>query len=217
MQLISSWQTKLSNEFNQPYFQTLREFINVEYHSQMVYPPYECILNALNQCSFEELKVVILGQDPYHGPGQAQGLCFSVNDGIPLPPSLKNIFREVKADLGKDIPQSGNLERWAKQGVLLLNAILTVRAHQPTSHQNKGWEQFTDAIIKMISLEKNHVVFLLWGKYAQDKGKIVDVRKHLVLTSAHPSPLSAKKFFGNRHFSQTNAYLQATHQIPIDW
>lgn len=217
MKLISSWQAKLNNELNQPYFQTLLDFINTEYDTQTIYPPYDLIFNAFNHCSFEDLKVVILGQDPYHGPGQAQGLCFSVNEGIPPPPSLKNIFREINTDLGKEIPHSGNLERWAKQGVLLLNAILTVRAHQPTSHQNKGWEQFTDAVIKLISSEKTHVVFLLWGKYAQDKGKIVDVNKHLILTSAHPSPLSAKKFFGHRHFSQTNAYLEKMHQTPIDW
>lgn len=217
VKIAPSWKTKLALEFDQPYFKTLADFVREEYQTQTVYPPGKLIFNAFDKCSFEEVKVVILGQDPYHGPGQAHGLCFSVNDGVPLPPSLKNIFQEIYNDLGKPIPSSGNLERWAVQGVLLLNAILTVRDHQPTSHQNKGWEMFTDAVIKLIADEKENVVFLLWGKYAQDKGKVVDGHKHLVLKAAHPSPLSAKKFFGSRHFSQANDYLIKVGKTPIDW
>ncbi len=217
VKIASSWKTKLALEFDQPYFKTLADFVREEYQTQVVYPPGKLIFNAFEKCSFEEVKVVILGQDPYHGPGQAHGLCFSVNDGVSLPPSLKNIFQEIYNDLGKPIPSSGNLERWAVQGVLLLNAILTVRDHHPTSHQNKGWERFTDAVIKLIADEKENVVFLLWGKYAQDQGKVVDGRKHLVLKAAHPSPLSVKKFFGCRHFSQTNDYLIKVGKTPIDW
>lgn len=217
VKIAPSWKAKLAPEFEKPYFQTLAEFVRAEYQTQTIYPPPKLIFNAFDKCSFEEVKVVILGQDPYHGPGQAHGLCFSVNDGVPMPPSLRNIFQEIHTDLGKDIPSSGNLERWATQGVLLLNAILTVRAHQAASHQNHGWEQFTDAVISLISEEKENVVFLLWGKYAQDKGKVVAGEKHLLLKTAHPSPLSAKKFFGSRHFSQTNEYLLKVGKTPIDW
>lgn len=218
VKIAPSWKAKLAPEFEKPYFQTLAEFVRAEYQTQTIYPPAKLIFNAFDKCSFEEVKVVILGQDPYHGPGQAHGLCFSVTEGIPMPPSLKNIFQEIHTDLGKDIPSSGNLERWATQGVLLLNAILTVRAHQAASHQNQGWEQFTDAIISLISEEKENIVFLLWGKYAQDKGKVVAAgKKHLLLKTAHPSPLSAKKFFGSKHFSQANEYLLKVGKMPIDW
>ncbi len=217
VKIAPSWKERLATEFEQPYFQTLAELIRAEYNNGTIYPPARLIFNAFAQCSFDDVKVVILGQDPYHGPGQANGLCFSVNDGIDIPPSLRNIFLEIHNDLGKDIPQLGNLERWAKQGVLLLNAILTVRAHEAASHQNKGWERFTDAVIRLLSEQKEHLVFLLWGKYAQDKGKIVDHRKHLVLQSAHPSPLSSKKFFGNHHFSRANEYLQTIGKTAIEW
>jgi len=216
-QLPSSWQDKLSLEFEKPYFQKLLVFLDEEMKNQTIYPPQSLIFNAFNKCHFEAIKVVIIGQDPYHGKGQANGLCFSVNDGVKIPPSLKNIFKEIQADLEQDIPKSGNLESWAEQGVLLLNAILTVRASKAASHRNKGWEQFTDAIIRLISEEKEQVVFLLWGNYAQQKGKVVDEAKHLVLKSAHPSPLSAKQFFDHQHFSKTNQYLQQCGKQPINW
>jgi uracil-DNA glycosylase len=213
-----TWKKLLQEEFHKAYFQDLVEFVRREYQNQKVYPPGPNIFNAFNMCPFPNVKVVILGQDPYHGPGQAHGLCFSVREGIPFPPSLVNIFKEIETDIGMPIPRNGNLERWAKQGVLLLNATLTVRAHQAGSHQNKGWEQFTDAVIHCVASEKNHVVFLLWGAYAQKKAAFVDRSKHLVLESAHPSPLSASKgFFGNHHFSKTNNYL-TDHQLdPIEW
>jgi len=217
MELPANWRDLLSVELAKPYFRQLSHFIESEYATQTVYPPLHLVFNAFAKCPFAEVKVVILGQDPYHGAGQANGLGFSVNDGVPLPPSLKNIFREIQQDLGKAIPKSGNLERWASQGVLLLNAILTVRAQQAASHQNKGWEQFTDAVVRLISNEQTPVVFLLWGKYAQAKGKQVDGQKHKVLTSGHPSPLSAKQFFGQRHFSQTNEYLKKVGKSPIEW
>jgi uracil-DNA glycosylase len=216
-QFAQSWKKKLNAEFYKAYFQELATFLNEEMKSQTVYPPEPLIFNAFEKCPFEDVKVVIIGQDPYHGEGQANGLCFSVNDGVKIPPSLKNIFKEIQTDLGKDIPTSGNLERWAEQGVLLLNAILTVRAGNAASHRNKGWEQFTDNVIHLISDEKEQVVFLLWGNYAQKKGEIVDESKHLILKSAHPSPFSAKQFFGNKHFSQTNQYLQQCGKTPIDW
>lgn len=216
-QLPSSWQTQLATEFNKPYVQKLMMFLENELKTQTVYPPESLIFNAFDKCSFEDVKVVIIGQDPYHGEGQANGLCFSVNDGIKIPPSLKNIFKEIQTDLGIDIPKSGNLERWAQQGVLLLNAILTVRASQAASHRNQGWEQFTDAVIHAISEQQEKIVFLLWGNYAQQKGKMVDDSKHYILKSAHPSPLSAKQFFGTMHFSQTNQYLQEVGKAPIDW
>lgn len=217
MTLPPSWHTRLATELAQPYFQQLAHFIESEYQQYTVYPPRELIFNAFHHCHFDQLKVVILGQDPYHGAGQANGLCFSVNDGIKQPPSLKNIFKEVLADIGTDMPQSGNLERWAQQGVLLLNSILTVRAAEPASHKNKGWEQFTDAVIKIISEQKQQVVFILWGNYAQQKGKMINENQHLVLKAAHPSPFSVKKFMNNHHFSQTNQYLQQVGKKTILW
>lgn len=214
-----SWKKQLSNEFEKPYFQHLIDFVKAEYKAGKCYPPGQQIFAAFDYCPFDKLEVVILGQDPYHGPKQAHGLCFSVNDGIPFPPSLRNIFEEIKTDIGKPVPQSGNLERWAKQGVLLLNATLTVREGQAGSHQGKGWETFTDAVIKKISDEKENVVFLLWGGYAKKKGELVDRLKHLVLESGHPSPLSANKghWFGNRHFSRTNEFLNSKQKREIDW
>ncbi len=208
----------MAGEFTRPYFTTLIDFVKQEYQTQTVYPPGKEIFNAFDACDFSDVKVVILGQDPYHGAGQANGLCFSVHDGIRIPPSLVNIFKEIHADLGKPIPATGNLERWARQGVLLLNATLTVRASSPGSHQNKGWETFTDAVIRHISDERQHVVFLLWGSYAQKKGEVIDRSKHLVLMSPHPSPFSADRgFFGNKHFSKTNEYLVKQGLTPIEW
>ncbi len=218
VKIAESWKKLLQNEFEKPYFTELVKFVKSEYNKYKVYPPGKLIFNAFEHCSFDDLKVVILGQDPYHGAGQANGLCFSVNDGITKPPSLINIFKEIKADIGTEIPQSGNLERWAKQGILLLNATLTVRAGQAGSHQNKGWETFTDAVIKQISDKKTGIVFLLWGAYAQKKGAVIDQNKHYVLKSAHPSPLAAHKgFFGNKHFSKTNDYLIKIGKSPIIW
>ncbi|MBL7839682.1 MAG: uracil-DNA glycosylase [Cyclobacteriaceae bacterium] len=218
VKIAISWKSQLAEEFQKPYFEQLTGFVKSEYQSHVVYPPGKEIFRAFEECDFSNVKVVILGQDPYHGPGQANGLCFSVHDGVRVPPSLVNIFKEIKADLGKPIPTSGELERWAEQGVLLLNATLTVRAGSPGSHQNKGWETFTDAVIKKISDEKQHVVFLLWGAYAQKKGEIIDRNKHLVLMSAHPSPFSADRgFFGCKHFSKANAYLKSKGLKEIDW
>jgi len=217
VKIAPSWKAPLAQEFEQPYFANLAEFVRAEYQNYTVYPPGKLIFNAFAHCAFDDVKVVILGQDPYHGPGQANGLCFSVNDGVLKPPSLLNIFKEIASDLDHPVPESGNLERWAQQGVLLLNAILTVRAGQAASHRDKGWEQFTDAVIQLISEQQEHVVFLLWGKYAQQKGKRIDKNKHFVLTSGHPSPLSARYFFGNKHFSQANDYLAQTGKPPIDW
>jgi uracil-DNA glycosylase len=218
VKIADSWKKRLQEEFSKAYFKQLADFVKAEYSSCKVFPKGRHIFNAFDHCSFDNLKVVIIGQDPYHGDGQANGLCFSVNDGIKMPPSLVNIFKEIKDDLGKEFPSTGNLERWADQGVLLLNATLTVRAHSPGSHQNKGWEQFTDAVIKIISEQKNGVVFLLWGAYAQRKGEIIDKNRHKVLSSAHPSPFAANRgFFGNKHFSKTNAYLQQNNLTPIDW
>ena len=213
-----SWKEALMPEFSKDYFIRLTDFVRKEYHETTVYPPGKLIFNAFNLCPFDKVKVVIIGQDPYHGPGQAHGLCFSVNDGIQPPPSLVNIFKEINSDLGKPIPQSGNLTRWAEQGVLLLNATLTVRAHQAGSHQRKGWEEFTDAVIRKLAEEKNNLVFILWGAYAQKKGAFIDRSKHLVLTSVHPSPLSAHSgFFGNHHFSLANDYLVRNGKTAIDW
>ena len=219
VKIESSWKTRLTGEFEKPYFTQLVAFVKEEYQSQKIYPPGKLIFNAFDKCPFDQTKVVILGQDPYHGLNQAMGLSFSVNDGIAFPPSLINIFKEIKDDLGTEMPASGNLERWATQGVLLLNATLTVRANSAGSHQKKGWEQFTDAVIKCLSDEKEGVVFLLWGKYAQDKGAVIDTKKHLVLKCKHPSPMSANQggWFGNKHFSQTNTYLVSRGQQPIVW
>lgn len=218
VKMVPSWKARLSIEFEKPYFNTLIDFVKQEYRTQTIYPPGKEIFKAFDCCDFADVKVVIIGQDPYHGPGQANGLCFSVRDGVRMPPSLVNIFKEIQNDLKKPIPKSGDLERWAKQGVLLLNATLTVRASTPGSHQNKGWEIFTDAAIKKISDEKEHVVFLLWGAYAQKKGEVIDRSKHLVLMSAHPSPFSADRgFFGCKHFSKANEYLKSNGLGEIDW
>ncbi len=218
VKIAPSWKEPLSEEFAKPYFQNLIAFIKTEYQQYKIYPPGKEIFRAFEASDFENVKVVIIGQDPYHGPGQANGLAFSVHDGITMPPSLVNIFKEIKNEFGKELPASGNLERWAKQGVLLLNATLTVRARQAGSHQNKGWETFTDAVIQKISEKKSGVVFMLWGAYAQRKGEIIDASKHLVLTSAHPSPFAAHRgFFGNNHFKKANEYLVAQGKEPIDW
>lgn len=213
-----SWKLRLQPEFDKDYFIRLTDFVRAEYHSRTIYPPAGLIFNAFNLCPFDKVKVVLIGQDPYHGPMQAHGLCFSVNDGIPKPPSLQNIFKEIKSDMGTDIPESGNLTRWARQGVLLLNATLTVREHLPASHQGKGWETFTDAAIRLLAEQRENLVFILWGSYAQKKGAFIDRNKHLVLTSPHPSPLSAYHgFFGNQHFSRANSYLLSHGKEPIAW
>lgn len=218
VKIAPSWKSLLREEFEKPYFLQLVEFVKSEYKSCVVYPPGKEIFRAFDFCDFNTVKVVILGQDPYHGPNQANGLCFSVRDGVKSPPSLVNIFKEIQNDLGKPIPRTGDLERWAKQGVLLLNATLTVRASLAGSHQGKGWEAFTDAVIKKISDEKENVVFLLWGAYAQRKGEIIDRTKHLVLMAPHPSPFSADRgFFGCRHFSKANEYLRNKGLGEIDW
>jgi len=216
---LGSWQEIFADEVRQPYFSALSAFVQQEYMAHTCYPPQPRIYAAFDYCALEQLKVVIIGQDPYHGAGQANGLCFSVNDGITQPPSLLNIFKEIEADVGTPLPSSGNLERWARQGVLLLNATLTVRAGQAGSHQKKGWERFTDAVISRISQCKDHVVFLLWGAYAKKKGAKIDQSKHHLLTSSHPSPLSANRggWFGNRHFSRANEYLSRHGMTPIDW
>ena len=218
VQIESSWKRELQEEFDKDYFKLLTEFVRTEYAQQRVYPPGKLIFNAFDLCPFDKVKVVLLGQDPYHEPGQAHGLCFSVQDGVPFPPSLQNIFKETSSDVGKPMPSSGNLSSWARQGVLLLNATLTVREHQAGSHQGKGWETFTDAVIRILSERKDHLVFILWGSYAQKKGGVIDRSRHLVLSSAHPSPLSAYRgFFGNHHFSKANDYLTRTGQQPIAW
>ena len=214
-----SWKQHLENEFSSPYFKQLVDFVKDEYTRYTCYPRGNHIFAAFDRCTFNDVKVVIIGQDPYHGPGQANGLCFSVNNGVPHPPSLINIFKEIEQDLGIAYPKSGNLERWADQGVLLLNATLTVRAHQAGSHQNKGWEQFTDAVIKVLSSQKENIVFMLWGGYAKKKGAVVDKNKHHVLTSGHPSPLSANRglWFGNKHFSTCNRFLESNGHTSIVW
>lgn len=219
VQIDSSWEKVLESEFEAPYFIKLVEFVKTAYQSGRCYPPGSAIFNAFNACPFESVRVVLLGQDPYHGPGQANGLCFSVPDGIAHPPSLVNIFKELEQDLGKPYPKSGDLSLWASQGVLLLNATLTVAAHQAGSHQNRGWEQFTDAVIRTISTELEGVVFLLWGGFAKRKQSLIAAEKHKILTSGHPSPLSANRgyWFGNQHFSKTNAYLQSHGNLPIQW
>jgi len=218
VKIEESWKKQLQDEFEKPYFKQLTDFVRSEYASQTIYPPARLIFNAFEQCPFDQVKVVILGQDPYHGPGQAHGLCFSVNDGVDFPPSLRNIFKEIQADIGSPFPASGNLERWAKQGVLLLNATLTVRANVAGSHQKKGWEQFTDAVIHLVADRLENVVFILWGNYAISKGEFIDSRKHLILKSVHPSPLSASRgFFGNKQFSTTNKYLVEYGKEAIVW
>jgi uracil-DNA glycosylase len=216
VKIADSWKVHLQAEFEKPYFHKLIAFVKEEYQKHTIYPPGKQIFNAFDKCSFEATQVVILGQDPYHGEGQANGLCFSVADGIKIPPSLVNIFKEITEDLGKPKPKSGNLERWAEQGVFLLNATLTVRATEAGSHQKKGWEEFTDAVVKLISEKRENVVFLLWGAYAHKKGEVIDTTKHLVLKAPHPSPL-ARGFNGNKHFSQTNAYLKEKGLKEIDW
>ncbi len=218
VQIEESWKQVLQEEFEKDYFKRLTDFVRNEYRQGTVYPPGKLIFNAFNLCPFDKVKVVIIGQDPYHGPGQAHGLCFSVNDGVKFPPSLQNIFKEIHDDLRAPIPTTGNLTRWANQGVLMLNATLTVRAHQAGSHQRQGWEEFTDAAIRLLAERREHLVFILWGSYAQKKGAFIDRNRHLVLTSAHPSPLSAYNgFFGNHHFSRTNDYLLANGETPIEW
>lgn len=213
-----TWKTKLHGEFEKEYFLRLADFIKQEYKVNSIYPPGSLIFNAFNLCPFQQVKAVIIGQDPYHGPGQAHGLCFSVKEGVAFPPSLINIFKEIESDIGIQRPVNGNLERWAAQGVLLLNATLTVRAHLAGSHQKKGWEQFTDNVISILNSEKKNIVFFLWGAYAQKKGESIDRSKHLVLESVHPSPLSASRgFFGNKHFSRCNEYLKEHGVEPIDW
>lgn len=219
VKIESSWKEKLKDEFGEPYFKELTEFVKKEYTNEAVYPAPKYIFRAFDLCPFEKVKVVILGQDPYHGPKQANGLCFAVDEGTTLPPSLQNIFKEIEANLGQPLThRSGDLTRWATQGVLLLNATLTVRARMAGSHQGRGWEQFTDAAIKALSEDREHLVFILWGNYAKAKGAHIDRTKHLVLESAHPSPFSAHSgFFGSKPFSQTNAYLIQHEQEPINW
>lgn len=218
VRIAGSWKERLENEFQKAYFIELIGFVRNEYESARIFPSGKDIFRAFDTCSFDDVKVVILGQDPYHGERQANGLCFSVSEGIKPPPSLVNIFKEIFNDLGKPIPKSGDLGRWASQGVLLLNATLTVRASQPGSHQKKGWEEFTDAVIRKISEERKNVVFLLWGAYAQKKGEMIDRSKHLVLMSPHPSPFSADRgFFGCKHFSKANEYLRSKGMKEIDW
>ena len=218
VRIAEDWKAILSEEFSKHYFDNLVDFVKHEYASGEVFPAGGNIFRAFDKCPLDRLKVVIIGQDPYHGPGQANGLCFSVNEGIAFPPSLQNIFKEVHADTGADIPLSGNLDRWAEQGVLLLNAVLTVRAHQAASHAGRGWEQFTDAVVRAIAERKEGVVYMLWGSYAQKKGAIADPGRNLILRAVHPSPLSAYRgFFGCKHFSQANDYLRSIGKEPIEW
>lgn len=219
VKIEESWRQRLQPEFDKPYFGQLTAWVRQEYQQATCYPPGPLIFNAFNLCPFDQVKVVILGQDPYHEPGQAHGLSFSVQDGVPFPPSLQNIFKEIHDDLGAPIPASGNLTRWAEQGVLLLNATLTVRAHQANSHARLGWQQFTDAAIRALASERDHLVYLLWGGYARGKAYMIDRQNNLVLESVHPSPLSANRggWFGNHQFSQCNAYLQAHGLTPIQW
>ncbi len=218
VQIEESWKTALATEFEQPYFTELATTVRQAYLAEAIYPPPQLVFNAFAHTPFNRVRVVILGQDPYHGPGQAHGLSFSVPEGVRTPPSLLNMYKEIKSDLGTDIPSSGNLERWADQGVLLLNSTLTVRAGLAGSHQGLGWEQFTDAVIQKLSDEKEHLVFMLWGRYAHEKGKHIDATRHLILKAAHPSPLSAHNgFFGSRHFSQCNDYLGEHGIKSITW
>ena len=219
VKINDSWAERLGNEFAQPYFSQLTDFVRHEYATTTCYPPGRLIFNAFNLCPFDSVKVVIIGQDPYHEAGQAMGLSFSVPDGVAMPPSLQNIFKEIQGDLGIGVPQSGNLTRWAEQRVLLLNATLTVRAHQAGSHQRHGWERFTDAAISRLSEGRDHLVFILWGGYARSKASLIDRSRHLVLESVHPSPLSANRggWFGNHHFSRCNEYLAGHGMGPINW
>ncbi|MBE6211370.1 MAG: uracil-DNA glycosylase [Rikenellaceae bacterium] len=218
VKIAQDWKEILSQEFEKPYFEELTRFVRDEYASHRIYPRGSNIFRAFDKCPFERLKVVIIGQDPYHGPGQAHGLCFSVAEGVPFPPSLQNIFKEVHADTGAEIPLSGNLDRWAEQGVLLLNAVLTVREHEAASHAGRGWETFTDAVVRAVAERKEGVVYMLWGSYAQRKGAIADPSRNLILKAVHPSPLSAYRgFLGCRHFSQANAYLASLGKEPIVW
>lgn len=218
VKIEASWKEKLAEEFEKPYFQQLTAFVREEYQKYAIYPPGGKIFNAFDSCPFEQVKVVILGQDPYHGPKQANGLAFSVSEGVPIPPSLINIYKELKADLGVQPPANGNLERWARQGVLLLNATLTVKRGAAGSHQGKGWEQFTDVALRILSEQREGVVFILWGAYAKRKGGLIDRIKHFVIESAHPSPLSATNgFFGSKPFSKTNDYLKVRGSEPINW
>lgn len=219
VKINDSWAERLGNEFAQPYFSQLTDFVRHEYATTTCYPPGRLIFNAFNLCPFDSVKVVIIGQDPYHEAGQAMGLSFSVPDRVAMPPSLQNIFKEIQGDLGIGVPQSGNLTRWAEQGVLLLNATLTVRAHQAGSHQRHGWERFTDAAISRLSEGRDHLVFILWGGYARSKASLIDRSRHLVLESVHPSPLSANRggWFGNHHFSRCNEYLAGHGMGPINW
>lgn len=218
VRIDESWKEVLQPEFDKPYFEQLTSFVRSEYARTVIYPPAGQIFNAFDHCPFDKVKVVIIGQDPYHEQGQANGMCFSVAPGVQMPPSLVNIFKEIQSDLGKPFPADGDLTRWADQGVLLLNATLTVQAHYAGSHQRRGWEEFTDAVIRVLSEQRTHLVFILWGAYAQKKGAVIDPTRHLVLKSAHPSPLSAYNgFFGNHHFSLANDYLTQHGQQPIDW
>lgn len=219
VKIDNSWREHIGAEFEKPYFSALTDFVRHEYTTTTCYPPGSLIFNAFNLCPFDRVKVVIIGQDPYHEPGQAQGLSFSVPEGVPFPPSLQNIFKEIQLDLDKPMPPTGDLTRWAEQGVLLLNATLTVRAHQAASHQRHGWEQFTDAAIRALNTGRESLVFILWGGYARSKAQLIDRSRHLVLESVHPSPLSANRggWFGNHHFSQCNAYLREHGEQEIDW
>ncbi|HSW89924.1 MAG TPA: uracil-DNA glycosylase [Patescibacteria group bacterium] len=217
VKLEPSWKKELAQEFDKPYWQDLTDFVRSEYASKTIYPPGSQILRAFDMCPFDKVKVVIVGQDPYHGPKQANGLSFAVSDGVALPPSLQNIYKEIKSDLGIEPLQSGDLSRWAKQGVLMLNSVLTVAAGNPASHKGQGWEIFTDAVIDRLNRDRDHIVYLLWGKYARAKGEVIDRQKNLVLESAHPSPFSATLFYGHHHFSQANAYLALSGEEPIDW
>lgn len=218
VKIEKSWKDALTDEFGKPYFKELAEFVRGEYLREKTYPPPKYIFHTFELCPYDKVRVVILGQDPYHGKGQAHGLCFSVPDGVAVPPSLQNIYKEIHDDVGVSVFKTGNLERWAAQGVLLLNATLTVRAGAPGSHQHKGWEDFTDAVIKKLSDDKENIIFLLWGKYAQEKGKVINGNKHSILKAAHPSPYSAANgFFGCRHFSKTNDYLKSIGEKPVDW
>lgn len=219
VKIDNSWREHIGAEFEKPYFSALTDFVRHEYTTTTCYPPGSLIFNAFNLCPFDRVKAVIIGQDPYHEPGQAQGLSFSVPEGVPFPPSLQNIFKEIQLDLGKPMPPTGDLTRWAEHGVLLLNATLTVRAHQAASHQRHGWEQFTDAAIRALNIGRENLVFILWGGYARSKAQLIDRSRHLVLESVHPSPLSANRggWFGNHHFSQCNAYLREHGEQEIDW